>query len=145
MTRNATVTRFQPVDGEKRMPGTDIRTRRQALGLTATKLAQLAEVSRVHLSEIESGRKDPSAAWLRRVELAMDKYEVETGQDEPAPVAIPAQAKAAEGLIEFDIEGDFGVHIVVRGPVVDAELLRRQAAALIAEIRSSRSDRGDKA
>lgn len=138
MTNMAAVARLPRMDGEKRMPGTDIRTRRAALGLTATKLAKLAEVSREHLSEVETGRKKPSDAWVRRVVLAMDKYEVETGQDEPP--AIPVQAAPAEGLIEFDITGDFGVHVIVKGPVVNADLLRRQAAALIAEIRGKRSD-----
>lgn len=108
MTSNATLVRFQPVDGEKRMPGTDIRTRRQALGLTATKLAALAEVSRVHLSEIESGRKEPSAAWLRRVELAMDRYEHETGQDEPEP-----ERPEKPNVIRVEVQGVYGAKALV--------------------------------
>lgn len=143
MTHKATATRFHSVDGEKRMTGTDIRTRREALGLKATKLAELAEVSRVYLSEIESGRTEPSTTWLRRVMLAMDRYEVETGQDEPEPVAIPAQAKSSEGLIEFDITGDFGVHVVVKGPVVDAAEVRRQAMEIFRDIRSKSTDTGE--
>lgn len=109
MTTEATMTRLQSVTGESAQPGFGIRTRRQALGLTGTKLAKLAQVSRVHLSEIESGRKEPSTEWLRRVELAMDRYEHETGQDEPEPAAAPEKP----AVIRVEVQGVYGAKALV--------------------------------
>lgn len=108
MTTEATMTRLQSVTGESAQPGFGIRTRRQALGLTGTKLAKLAQVSRVHLSEIESGRKEPSTEWLRRVELAMDRYEHETGQDEPEP-----EKTEKPNVIRVEVQGVYGAKALV--------------------------------
>ena len=67
------------------------------------------------------------------IESWLDKLEA---RNAGRPVAIPAQAKSPEGMIEFDITGDFGVHVVVKGPVADADQLRRQAMEIIRDIRS---------
>ena len=108
MTSGATMARFQPVIGDSAHPGVGIRTRRQALGLTATKLAKLAEVSRTHLSEIEAGHVDPSPEWSRRIELAMDRYAHETGQDEPEP-----EKPASPNVLRVEVQGVYGAKALV--------------------------------
>lgn len=115
MTSAAVVGRF-PVVTEQTGPGVRLRARREALGLTGTALAKLAEVSREHLSAIESGHKTPTTEWVRRVERALDNYAHETGQDEPESEA-PAPA-TSPGLIRFKVEGVYGAKaLVVEGPV----------------------------
>lgn len=42
-----------------------------------------------------------------------------------------------EGLIEFEVTGDFGVRVIVRGPVGNADELERAAAKIIRDIRGS--------
>jgi transcriptional regulator with XRE-family HTH domain len=110
MQNTAAVGRFPAV--VENSAGSRLRARRKALGLTGTGLAKLAEVSREHLSAVETGHKEPTSEWLRRVELALDNYEHETGQDEPA--AEPNDA----GFVRFKVEGVYGAKaLIVEGPV----------------------------
>lgn len=124
--------------------GADIQRRRLAIGMSVAKLAKLAGVDRGRLAALEAGQKVRDTT-LAAVTRALADLEHELGMDMPSqvqgvPVSIPTQAPSSEGIIEFDITGDFGVHIVVKGPVVDADLLRRQAAAIIREIRGESTD-----
>lgn len=133
MTSTAEIGRFPIVEGEHAGPGAALRARRKSLGLTGVALAKLAEVNREHLSAVERERKQPTDEWLRRVELAMDRYEHETGQDEPE--AEPEPRDAPE-LIEFEVSGDFGVRVVVKGPIQSASELEASVARLVREMRS---------
>lgn len=116
MTNSAAVARFPSVDSDNG-PGARIRARRKSLGMSASRLADMAEVSREHLSAVENGHRVPSVEWERRVYLAMERYGHETGQDEPTPT--PAEAPSAEqGFIRFKVEGVYGAKaLVVEGPV----------------------------
>lgn len=46
------------------MPGTVLRTLRDKAGLTAREVADRAKVSESYLSRVESGKANPSDAWL---------------------------------------------------------------------------------
>lgn len=132
MSASALVTlpRMEGDDGA----GARIAARRKGLGLGTARLAELAGVSRPHLSEVQGGHTEPSPEWLRRVELAMDRYEHETGQDEPSP---KPELTTEQGIVEFEVSGDFGVRVVVRGPIADTEELERSVTRLIRNIRES--------
>jgi hypothetical protein len=94
----------------------------------------LAEVSREHLSAVESGHKTPTAEWLRRVELALDNYAHETGQDEPTP----ASDAPAEPL-RFTFRDVYGIgEIVAEGG--DSEELLAAVRKLLTELRSTPKD-----
>lgn len=113
MTSGAAVARFLSVRDES-APGGRIKDRRKSLGMPANRLAKEAEVSREHLSAVENGHKQPTPEWVRRVELAMDRYAHETGQDEPAA----APATHAAPMVRFTVEGVYGAKaLVVEGPV----------------------------
>jgi hypothetical protein len=115
-------------DGDDR--GSAIGRRFEALGISDRDWHATTGIDRKTLRRaIANGS---NASTYTAIEAWLDKLEA---RNAGAPVAIPAQAKSSEDLIEFDISGDFGVHVVVKGPVRDADVLRRQAAELIREIR----------
>jgi hypothetical protein len=86
--------------------------------MAAGRLSAMAEVSREHLSAVENGHKKPTDEWVRRVELAMDRYAHETGQDEPEAPAAANEGATPPGFIRFKVEGVYGAKaLVVEGPV----------------------------
>lgn len=124
--------------------GRRAQLRRHRLGATQTDVAEVAGKNRDTISAVEKDAASPSSE--RRVSDALDKMEDEAGlarwDDNMAPLAERPTGQRREEevgvpqpVIEFDISGDFGVHVVVKGPISDADVLREQAAALIAQIR----------
>ena len=93
--------------------GSEVKARREALGLSVRSLASLADVDRGRLAKFEEGETSPRDYWIQRVENALDRAEAEgvelsPGDDEPAP----------SGLIRFKVEGVYGAKaLVVEGPV----------------------------
>lgn len=81
--------------------GAAIRRRRQGLGLTRRDLERRSDISYPYLSEIEAGKKSPSAAMLERIGAVLDvspselmaAAEQTLEQATPAPAA-PAPAAA---------------------------------------------------
>lgn len=115
--------------------GESVKARRKALGMSQDDLANEAGVNRDTLGAIENGQ-GYRASSLTKIEQALERIEHEVGMDAP-----PAGGKPNDsGLIEFDISGDFGVHLVVRGPVADADALQRQVIGIIREIRQGNTE-----
>ena len=138
MTTSAAVTRFALVDSDN---GARIRARRKALGMTAGRLASMAGVSREHLSAVENGHKAPMDEWVRRVELAMDRYARETGQEEPDADEGQPGSDTSRGLIRFTVEGVYGAKaLVVEGPV---ENIAELEAAVDKIMRRLAGEQGD--
>lgn len=111
--------------------GDRVAQRRTRLGMTVKALAEAAEIDRATLAGIEKGHGF-RADTMRRIERALDQAEEESG------LAVP-EDDPQKGLIEFEVSGDFGVHVVVRGPVGDAEALERSVVRLVRDIRASSS------
>jgi transcriptional regulator with XRE-family HTH domain len=115
--------------------GNRIRDRRQRLGVPKLELARLADVDRGTLANIESGghyRREK----FKQVDDALSRLEEEMGADVPPS---PLLNGGGSGLIEFELEGDFGVRAVVRGPIADAEAVERAAARFVERIRAHRA------
>lgn len=132
MTSHAVVTRFSVVETESE-PGGRIKQRRKSLGMSATRLAEWAEVSREHLSAVENGHKQPTAEWTRRVDLALDRYAQETGQGPDEPEAGEPSVSEHIKLTFHDVYG-IG-EIIAEGPGDKPDELVAAVAKLFAELR----------
>lgn len=108
--------------------GPDVRRRRKRIGMSIEELAAEAQVSRDTLSDYEGEIRKPQPDTRRKVREALERIEHETGMDDPG---------RGGDIIEFEVSGDFGVRVVVRGPIRDAEELQRSVGALVREIRAS--------
>lgn len=119
---------------------TQVRERRERLGMNVTDLAREAGISRDTLGDFEAGTKGFHAATLGKVMRALDAAELEafgaSGQDVPAPTP----GGATYETIEFVVEGDFGVKVTVKGPIRDRGELEQSVANIIRSIREGRDD-----
>lgn len=120
------------VQGVNERSGEEIKARRVALGMTVSALAREAKVDRTHLSEFEEGKRHPRDNWIGAVDSALSRIEEETGMD------VPSRRDNDDDLVEFTIEGNFGVRAVVKGPVRDMAELKAAVADLIREMGAER-------
>lgn len=112
--------------------GKRITTRRERLKLNKSDLAREAGVHRDTVTDLEAG-KGFQAATLAKVDEALARLEEEAGL-----TATPRQSNPA--VVEFEVSGDFGVRVVVRGPISDAEALERSVERLVRNIRAEQTD-----
>ena len=113
--------------------GAAIGRRMKEAGMGPTDLAEYAKVSRGLVYRVLGDREGVRDNSYTRLEHALDDFERDTGMDEGAPAAVMS---TEEGLVEFEVTGDFGVRVVVKGPVRDAMELEASVARLIKDIRS---------
>ena len=123
--------RFGTVDDS---PAAQIAARRTRLGMTVSALAKESGVDRGSISKIEKlgqGRDSTIGAIVE----ALDRLEHEMGMDLPA-----ASSLAAEGLVEFEIAGNFGVSVIMKGPVSNLAEMEAAAARLVERMQAERRD-----
>ena len=108
--------------------GAAIKAQRDAAGATQLQVARETGLSRQTIARAEEGHASEST--YRTLENFF-KHEI-SGPS----VSQPANGG---GLIEFELEGDFGVRAVVRGPIADAEAVERAAARFVERIRAHRA------
>jgi transcriptional regulator with XRE-family HTH domain len=108
--------------------GAGITARRTAIGMSVSALAKRAGVDRGSLAALEEGRtvRDTTVAAVIRT---LADLEHEMGMDEPEPPR-PAEPH----LIEFEVTGDFGVRVVVKGPIQDAREIEESVARLVRDL-----------
>lgn len=94
-------------------------------------LAEEAGVSRDTLSDLERGSTKSTEVTVSRVVSALEASEREAG-NKAAPVAPVGQSA---GMMEFEVTGDFGVRVIVRGPVTDHDILASDVARIMRSIR----------
>lgn len=120
-----------------------VRPRRNRLGMKINELAQEAGISRDTLSDLEAGNKKPQPDTVNKVLTALDRIEREVGlnpETTPLPPGVRPVGDPTYDLVEFTIEGNFGVRAVVRGPISDIDALRKAAADLIAGMNRPESE-----
>ena len=110
--------------------GKKVTARRVRLELGIGDLAEAAKVSRDTLSDLESGSKDFRQATLGKVVRALDLLEEEAGLGE-LPTGAHRIGDPADDLVEFTVEGNFGVRAVVKGPIRDIDALQAAVSKLI--------------
>jgi DNA-binding XRE family transcriptional regulator len=111
--------------------GAAIKAERDAAFMTQEDVAIPTGLSRQTIARAEHGHASEST--YRTLENFF-KNEIS------GPVA-PAADNG--GLVEFEIEGDFGVRVVVRGPVENVEALERSVARIVASIREGKGEDPD--
>jgi transcriptional regulator with XRE-family HTH domain len=138
MTSSPAMARFLGVE-DASAPGGRIKDRRKSLGMPANRLAKEAEVSREHLSAVENGHKQPTAEWVRRVELAMDRYAHETGQVPEDGLESEAEPQES-GPIRLTFHDVYGIgEIIAEGPGDKPDELVAAVTKLLAELRSGKN------
>ena len=135
-------------DGEQSVPmRTDVgqvTTRRDRLGYTIAELAAEAGVDPDTLSDLEAGRRRPQVSTLNKVLAALDRLEKEVGLDASSlPPGARSIGNPEDDLVEFSIEGNFGVRAVVKGPVRDLDALQAAVAKLIAGMQAEGDLKGE--
>lgn len=111
--------------------GAEILRRRERLGITKVALAREAGVTRETLAALEDGRGHRSDT-LAKVRRALDELE-EGGFTAPPREPEP-------GVIEFELTDGYGIRVVVKGPIADADALERSVARLVRDIRGKQDD-----
>ncbi len=101
-------------------------------GLSVAALARAAKVSEDTVRSVMTGKQGHQETKVFAIDRALDAALAEKGiETAPAPQAEPAPLAADDGLIEFQVAGNFGVSVVVRGPVADREAVEDSVLRLI--------------
>lgn len=116
--------------------GQRIEERRLRLKLNKSELAREADVHRDTLADIEAG-KGFQAATLAKIDDTLTRLEEEAGLN------VDPRREPETSMIEFEVSGDFGVKVVVRGPVGDADALERSVERLVRNIREAKNSEPD--
>lgn len=103
--------------------GQSIRRRRTSLGMTVKALADKAGVDRGRLAAIEEGAT-ARASTIGAIEAALTRLEEE--------MSGPYDER---GLVTFRLSGNFGVDVVVQGPVDNLDELEESVERLIRRMR----------
>lgn len=106
--------------------GQRLRDRRLANGLSVNQLHKASSVSREAIVKAEDG--EASDLTYSRLETWFDNFEDETS----GPVQTPAVAPDADPhVVTFRLSGNFGVDVVVSGPVENIDELRETVERLM--------------
>jgi DNA-binding XRE family transcriptional regulator len=116
---------------------TDFFSRRDRLNMTQDELAEEAGVDRDTVRAVEKGGGRIDSR--RKIDEALTRAEDEAGLRVVEPVAPPNGGEPQ--LMEFEVTGDFGVRVVVKGPVANARELEESVSRLIRDMKGeSRKD-----
>lgn len=107
--------------------GERIRARRTALGMTVKALAEKAGVDRGRLAAIEDGA-GARGSTIGAIETALSRLEEE--------MSGPYDEPASGGMVTFRMSGNFGVDVVVQGPVENLDELEASVERLIRKMRT---------
>lgn len=118
--------------------GEQIRARRVKMGMSVKELAMRAGIDRGRLAALEAGEPRVRDTTYGAVERALDLLEQEMGIDAPAATSEPS----TDDYVEFRLSGNFGVDVVVRGPVGDMDALEQQVERLLREMRRNGGGEG---
>lgn len=98
--------------------GADIKSRRERLGITQEQMADaIGRKDRGTIIKAEAGHEG-SARTIALVEQYLDGYEASLADTDDAD---------ANEAVEFRIAGNFGVEVVIKGPVADFDRLEQSA------------------
>jgi transcriptional regulator with XRE-family HTH domain len=123
---------FDPVSAGR---ADQVRARRVRLGLSVKELALRAGVDRGTLAALEAGDERVRDRTFGAVERTLDQLETEMGIEAPNNNGSPSA-----DVVEFRVSGDFGVDVVVKGPVRDMDALEASVSRLLDRLRRDQDD-----
>lgn len=127
-----------PVSNETR--GHAIKRRRMALGIKSyDEFVKATGVSRGAITRAEKGDPSTSEATFLRLEAWLDRIEHETSSDAEDQAAAVAEPESS-GVVEYRLSGDFGVDLVVKGPVSNMTEMEASISRIFRNIRSQQDD-----
>ena len=109
--------------------GQRIQQRLDALRMTARQFNEQTGLSRDTLRKAIAGDPSVRANTYEQIETKLDGFEKQAEGFEGLKGRSPE-----DDLIEFELSGNFGVRVVVKGPIRDAEALEASVARLIREM-----------
>lgn len=133
MTGLAPTRQDVPVADLRAERGKAIRERLDALGMSRREFSQRKGVpDRSVVTKAIEGDDSVRASTYGKIEAALDRLWSEMGMDDP-----DTGAAHGSGLVEFEVSGDFGVRVVVKGPVADRAELEESVLHLIRQMRAN--------
>lgn len=103
--------------------------------MSISRLADEAGVDRGRLSALEKGDPSVTSRTVGVIESTLSRLETEIGMDLPSTVG--------DDMVEFRVSGNFGVDVVVRGPIANAAILEEQVAKLLREMKRGTASNED--
>lgn len=107
---------------------------RQKIGVSKAELARVADIDPGTVRKILEG-KPGHVSKERAVDQALARLAAESGIEDAAESVTLGEGQTVghvkNGLIEFEVGGNFGVSVVVRGPVADRAELEKSVLRLI--------------
>lgn len=125
----------QPDDMDQRLAALDRRRRGAKPRITIERLLKAAGYKGIQTWYSTLAGESPIET-VERFEQALDDLIAHPDDVAEEPTHVTS---TPEGLMEFEVTGDFGVRVVVRGPVSNAEELERAAAKIIRDIRGTQA------
>lgn len=105
--------------------GDRIRSRRERLGLSRTRLAEMAHVDRDTLTKLEEGLTKARGTTVAAILRVLDELEEETGMADPHP-------NNNGGIVRFEVKGVYGAEsLVIEGPVENIAELQEAVDRLL--------------
>lgn len=123
---------WRSVDDET---GRRLRDRRVRMGLSVRQLAEQAGVDRGRLAKLEAGDPNVRETTIGKIDGALARLEQEFGMNDPDP-----QPAADDGVVEFRVTGNFGVDVVVKGPVRDLPALEESVNRILSRMQQQQRE-----
>jgi transcriptional regulator with XRE-family HTH domain len=109
-----------------------------ALGIKSyDEFAKATGVSRGAITRAETGDPAATEATYLRLETWLDRFEHKTSSDAvEAAEAAAASSQVEEHTVEYRLSGDFGVDLLVKGPVSNIAEMEASIGRLLDRMRS---------
>lgn len=119
-------------DGER---GQRIQERLDALGISDREFHEETGIDRKTLRRAVVGEDRVRVSTYAAIESALDKLEARV-----MGTPIVASDDPTSDLVEFVVEGNFGVRAIVKGPIRDMDALQTAVAKLVRDMQQTRGD-----
>lgn len=117
-----------PPVGDEQRRGQAIQQRLDRLGISDREFHEQSGIDRKTLRRAVAGEERVRASTYSAIEAALDRLEKRVRPD----VAVPEA-----GLVTFELSGDFGVEVVVKGPVENLDELEASVERLLRRMRGT--------